>query len=450
MNNLISITLITAWIVTVLISKYYVPKNREIDILYIKKRKIFRVFSVLVFSSILYLVLNPQVSGTVVSFKSYSLWIVWYVCAIGGIKFLYDITGPILSSGFVSKLNSDNYAVYLRSFSVEKKQLANSIENDLCAFLKKSVPVLAIGDPHEVISSIGAERLYASDNDWEKMIVDLINHAKIILVRPSNSVGCLIELNYICRLNKLSKCLFIVSSKEDIIVLQNHLKLRNVTDLQLLESNMTSNKVLGLKLDANGKYSSFVFGSTFENLTNFLILFGIDISKKAKPLHLSLSQHITDRIAFALNPLFYSSLFEWGFFNISMISLIMLCPVILLYCNAKGISPILQLMLFISFITLFMYFFLKATCISQSKNQFASATHYMTRVRYLLYFNSIFMIAFILILLWNPIFRHSFFNVIRAGISFLLLLTVSIYQLLTWPLLIVIMLLVLFYIWKKH
>ena len=111
---------------------------------------------------------------------------------------------------------------------------------------------------------------------------------------------------------------------------------------------MTNNKLLGLKIEENGKYSSFVFESTNENLANFLILYGIDIGNKGKAIHLSLIQHILDRITFILNPLFYSSLFEWGSLMISIVFIMMLCPVIINNCDAYGISNNMLLFIFVN------------------------------------------------------------------------------------------------------
>lgn len=437
--------LIITWIIIVYISKFNLSKVHKIDKNHVKKRKVFRFYSIIVFSFTIYLILNPTVIGTSISTNLYALWIFWFVCEIGGIKFLYDITGPILSKDFVSKLKSNNYAVYLRSFNIEKNNIINSVENELCSFLKKGIPVFAIGDPYEVISSIGAERLYASDDDWENMIIDLISDGKMIIIRPSSSSGCLIELNHIVRLKILSKCLFIVSSREEIVILQNYLNLKNNSDLQLLEKFMTNDNVLGLKIEENGKYSSFVFKSTNENLANFLILYGIDIDNKAKAIHLSMIQHILDRITFVLNPLFYSSLFEWGPIMISIVFIIMLCPVIIINCSSNGIPISMMLFIFVSFILLLVYQIIKAPYISQSKSQYASATHYITRMYYLFYFNLIFILAFIIMLLANPIFRYSFWKAVR---TVCLLLITSIYNMLTSLWLIVIAPLVLYYIWK--
>ena len=257
------------------------------------------------------------------------------------------------------------------------------------------------------------------------MIVDLITHSKMIIIRPSDSVGCLIELNHIVKLGLLSKCLFLVSSKEEISVLRNHLKLKQTLDLENLEKNIAIDKVLGLKVDVNGKYSSFLFESSNDNLTNFLILYSIGINEKANSIHLSISQHIIDRIAFLLNPLFYSSIFEWGLIQKIMVSILMSCPVI--------------------FLLLLLYLLFKVPYISQSRSQFASATHYMTRVRFLSYFNIVFIISLVMALFYNPAFANSFFQVISKGYEFFIYLLDS-YKL---PLFITIGIICLYYLWKK-
>ena len=444
MNIFIAILLFVLWRVTALIYQHK-QRTHWIDRQHVKKRNVFRFFSIIFLSLTIFLILNPKITGTSISFESYSLWIIWSICFIDGIKYLYDITGPILSKKFVSILNSKNYAVYLRSFNWEKNHFVSSVEINLCEFLKKAIPVFAIGDPYEILSKTGAERLYASDTDWEDMIVDLITHSKMIIIRPSDSVGCLIELNHIVKLGLLSKCLFLVSSKEEISVLRNHLKLKQTLDLENLEKNIAIDKVLGLKVDVNGKYSSFLFESSNDNLTNFLILYSIGINEKANSIHLSISQHIIDRIAFLLNPLFYSSIFEWGLIQKIMVSILMSCPVILLHFYANDLSIIMLLLLFISFLLLLLYLLFKVPYISQSRSQFASATHYMTRVRFLSYFNIVFIISLVMALFYNPAFANSFFQVISKGYEFFIYLLDS-YKL---PLFITIGIICLYYLWKK-
>ena len=378
MNIYIAILLLVLWGTSVLIYMH-IQRVHRIDRQYVRNKIGFRLFSIFFLSFTIFVILNPKIEGTSISIKSVSLWIVWCICFVGGVKFLYDITGHILSKTFVSKLTSNTYAVYLRNFSLEKHRSFRSVENDLCDFLKKGIPVFAIGDPYETISKIGAERLYASDDDWENMIVDLITHSKMIIIRPSGSKGCLIEIKHIVNLGLLNKCLFLISSKEEISVLRNHLKLSQTLDLEILEKYLATDDILGLKVDANGKYSSFVFDSTNNNLTNFLILYGIIINKKARSIHLSIGQHIVDRVVFLLNPLFYSSVFEWGYIKKILVTILISCPVLLPYLLAKGMSPQLLLLLFNLFLILLVFFLIKSSYISQSRSQFAASTHYMTR-----------------------------------------------------------------------
>lgn len=466
MIRILSIILIVIWIIVMIISKYNLSKSRRIDKSHVTKRYFIRILCVLAISSAIYLILSPQIAGTKVTFKLYSLLIVWFLCVVGGIKFLFDTLGPVLSKNFVSKLNSNNYAVYLRSFDGERNHIYNSVENELSNFLKTGIPMFAIGDPCEVMSCVGAERLYASDGDWEEMVVNLISHAKIVIIRPSNSNGCLIELDHIDRLKILKKCMFIVTSKSEVAILRNHLNIPDSSDLELFEKNISDDKVYGIKIEDSGKFSSFEFYASDENLSNFAILYGIDINSKAKPIRLSLWQHMLDRIVFVLNPLFYSSLFEWGLFQKILATILMVSPFVLLQCDSHGMAPAYSFLLLIGFLLLLVTLLCKTSSISQSKNQFASASHYMSRVKFLFVFNIIFLIAFGSVLFSNPTFRSAFIEDAEMSGKMIFMMTQFVWQMIEflwlvikfmwlfikfiWPLLLILGLGISYIILKKH
>lgn len=420
-----------------------------IDRKHIKKRQLFRLYSIVLLSGILLLILNPKLMGTSMAFNKISLLVIWFLCAIDGVKILYDVTGPVLSKSFVSRLNSDYYAVYLRSFLIEKDNVINKTENFLCEILEKSIPVFAIGNPSEVLSKIGAERLYASDNDWEKMIVDLIKKCNLIIVRPSNSNGCLIELKHIVNHNLLDKCLFVVTSKEELLVLCNHLDVKRKEGLELFANNFFSNSVYGLKINANGRYSSFIFDTTNDNLKNFLVFYGIDIDKGAKPINLSSSQLTIDRLIFILNPLFYSSLYKWNLFQKCIVSFFMASPILLVYIFQNGYNHKLLLFYTITVIFAFTYSVIKAPYISQTRNQFASATHYMTRTYFLLYLNMLFIFALIISFFTNHQFANICLTLIKVSLDFIMTLSLFFYYFLRWPLLLVVIIILLYLIRKK-
>lgn len=467
MIRILSFILIVVWIIVMIISKYNLSKSRKIDRSHVAKRYIVRILSVIAISSAIYLILSPQIAGTKVTFKLFSLLIVWFLCVAGGIKFLFDTLGPVLSKNFVSKLNSNNYAVYLRSFEGERNHIYNSVENKLSNFLKTGIPMFAIGDPCEVISCVGAERLYASDGDWEEMVVNLISHAKLVIIRPSKSNGCLIELNHIEKLKILNKCMFIVTSKSEVAIIRNHLNIPDSSDLELFERNISDDKVYGIKIEASGKFSSFEFSASDENLSNFAILYGIDINSKAKPIRLSLWQHMLDRIAFVLNPLFYSSLFEWGLFQMILVTVLMACPLVVLKFYSHGMmTPAYSFILFTGFLCLFISLLCRTSSISLSNNQFASANHYMSRVKFLFVFNVIFLIAFGFVLFSDLTFRASMVDVTTMIGKMVLAIVLAFGQMIEmlwllikimwlfikfiWPLFIILGLGVSFILWRKY
>ena len=414
--------LLGVWLVICLYQKYHSSYISVIDRKYVKRKLFFRIFSIIVFSVVLLGILNPAVKGTAISVSTYTLIFIWAFCALSGMRFIYDILGPILSLDFVSKLDSGNFAVYLRSFISEKNCFSNKIESNLCSILKRNIPLFAIGDPSEVLSNIGAERLYASNDDWEQVIINLMLKSKLIIVRPYCSEGCLIELKHISELHLLDKCLFIVTSKEDILTICKYVNIRKTSDLELFADNFPDNKVFSVKINHNGRFSSFVLDQTYDSFNAFLILYGINIRVKAIPINLSLKQHIVDRVSFLLNPLFYASVFEWNLLQVCLVSFYMYSLVLITLFFNMGISHFLMLLFLLLLFFSFLYLIIVAPRISQTKIQFASSTHYMTRVRFLLYFNFIFIFALLLALFNNSQLADSYILFFKTVHSFTIVL----------------------------
>jgi hypothetical protein len=332
---------------------------------------------------------------------------------------------------------------------LERNNVINNIENNICDILGRSISVFAIGDPSEVLSKIGAERLYASDSDWEGMIVDLIKKSNLIVVRPSNSNGCLIELKHIVSLKLLDKCLFVVSSTEELSVLKDYLRIEKNEDLELFAKYFASNKVYGLKINMDGRYSSFLFDTTNNNLKNFLILYGIDLNKKATAIRLSIGPLLFDRLFFILNPLFYSSLYEWNLFQKCVVSFFMASPVLLAHLFLNGYNHKLLLLYTTIVLFAFVYFIFKAPYISQTRHQFASATHYITRIKFLLYFNLTFILSLIFSLLINPQFANSCFTLSKVLIDFLYTFSIFLYYFIKWPLILILIIILVYRVLKK-
>jgi hypothetical protein len=90
--------------------------------------------------------------------------------------------------------------VYLRSFSTDDKILSStgifrwvqsvftymiaiSVEQEIAMILGRVGPVVAIGKPGEPVPELGAARLYAGDHEWREVITDLIQRARLVVIR---------------------------------------------------------------------------------------------------------------------------------------------------------------------------------------------------------------------------------------------------------------------------
>jgi hypothetical protein len=62
-------------------------------------------------------------------------------------------------------------------------------EEQLAMVLNEIGPFVAIGDPSESLPDLGAARIYASDDDWQRAVRDLLSRAALVILRPGTSDG---------------------------------------------------------------------------------------------------------------------------------------------------------------------------------------------------------------------------------------------------------------------
>jgi hypothetical protein len=109
----------------------------------------------------------------------------------------------------LSALRGDQYlagdprppVVYLRPFASDEEGagVLNSWlllrpgyfteEEQLATVLNEIGPFVAIGDPAESLPDLGAARIYASDDDWQVKVRDLLSRAALVILRPGTSEG---------------------------------------------------------------------------------------------------------------------------------------------------------------------------------------------------------------------------------------------------------------------
>jgi hypothetical protein len=65
----------------------------------------------------------------------------------------------------------------------------NTIEMKLCNYLKTIGPVIAIGKPGEHLPKLGATRLYVRDDHWRTVASDLMDRARLVVLRAGATPG---------------------------------------------------------------------------------------------------------------------------------------------------------------------------------------------------------------------------------------------------------------------
>ena len=137
-----------------------------------------------------------------------------FVFAVGGLVMLYRgfFTRPI---GFMEAVSRDSRApiLYLRPFRTDislKRRIVASLlgiglvravfelfstqEEEISAALGIVGPVVAIGNPSELIAGQEAARLYVSHSHWQETVIQLLHRAKMVVVRAGHTAGVRWEL----------------------------------------------------------------------------------------------------------------------------------------------------------------------------------------------------------------------------------------------------------------
>jgi hypothetical protein len=79
-------------------------------------------------------------------------------------------------------------------------------------------PVVALGNPTDPVPPYGAARVYfhLHNNDWQKMIADLMEQAVAIVICVDNSEGLWWEIKHVAEQEHLGKTLFLLHPKYDL------------------------------------------------------------------------------------------------------------------------------------------------------------------------------------------------------------------------------------------
>jgi TM2 domain-containing membrane protein YozV len=100
-----------------------------------------------------------------------------------------------------------------RWFSVVNWTTAVSVEQELAIIMERVGPVVAIGKPGELLPELGAARLYASDDEWQATITDLMRRAGLVVVLAGATANLKWEIDQAVNLLPRRQLIFVSLGK---------------------------------------------------------------------------------------------------------------------------------------------------------------------------------------------------------------------------------------------
>lgn len=126
----------------------------------------------------------------------------------------------------------DYFTLYLRSFKDERKDKRK--KQRMTKALSDWFPVYAIGKPDEFMPPTGAKRIYV-DDDWQEIVIELMERSKLILHRINISDNYLWEFEQCYKKFYLQKSVFWVDDLQDYGIFRQLIKQRFGLDFPTLE-----------------------------------------------------------------------------------------------------------------------------------------------------------------------------------------------------------------------
>lgn len=115
--------------------------------------------------------------------------------------------------------NVKTCSLYLRSFNTDKLRG----EKNICKVFNKYCPTLSIGNPNTILPFTHSKRIYVTDEHWKSVVEELMQKARVILLRVGDSEGTKWEMSKVFSVNHLRKAIFLIYSKEDHKLLKQFL-----------------------------------------------------------------------------------------------------------------------------------------------------------------------------------------------------------------------------------
>lgn len=92
---------------------------------------------------------------------------------------------------------------------------AVSVEQELAFIMNRVGPVVAIGQPGELLPELGAARLYASDQEWRAKVTNLMRQARLVIVRAGSTANLEWEIDQAVQVVQRQRLIFISWAQSD-------------------------------------------------------------------------------------------------------------------------------------------------------------------------------------------------------------------------------------------
>jgi len=73
-----------------------------------------------------------------------------------------------------------------------------TLEEELSVYFSRVGPFVSIGRPGERLARAGAARLYVSEDQWQHVVANLVERARVVLLQAGTTPGVLWELDLVC------------------------------------------------------------------------------------------------------------------------------------------------------------------------------------------------------------------------------------------------------------
>jgi hypothetical protein len=118
------------------------------------------------------------------------------------------------------KLSSVRPVVYLRAFADDEKVADAGVaqgffqlqteEEQLARVLNRIAPFVAIGDPRESKPDLGATRIYVGSDKWKQRVIELLDHASLVVMRAADTQAVQWELQQSVSILAANRLLLVV------------------------------------------------------------------------------------------------------------------------------------------------------------------------------------------------------------------------------------------------